>query len=60
MQKTKKPHKIFTAQPQPQPQPKPQHNKKLGETGQSPKTTHHKLKLHDRMRIERYLENKSC
>ena len=56
---------VVTAQPQPQPQHQPQHNKKLGETRQSLKNhpippTHHKLKLHERTRIEQYLENKSC
>ena len=43
----------------------PNTTKKLGETQYSPKTTtttttHHKIKLHERTRIERYLENKSC
>ena len=44
---------VVTAQPQ------PQHNKKLGETLKSTKN-HHKLKLHERMRIEESLENKNC
>ena len=48
---------VVTAQPQPQ----PQHNKKVGwDTVNTKKNhpTHHKLKLHERTRIEQYLENK--